>query len=228
MTPIASPQGRPHEVPRRRIHFAWLFASIILYILLSPWFDVIGPLALVGLSLVLIAAAYSTAESGNPWIPGALVLAALGITWAEGVFSFAWMPFISFPLYVGVFLFAVIRVFRFVIRSSTVNLNVLLAGISVYLLIGLAWAMFYLIIWHLVPGAFSGAVTVDGSAGELVRDMVYYSFVSLTTVGYGDIVSAVPLARALSILEVLSGVLYLGVLVARLVSMYRHEAGDHN
>jgi hypothetical protein len=84
--------------------------------------------------------------------------------------------------------------------------------------------MFYLAIWDLVPNAFSGNISAGSIAGARLREMLYYSFVSLTTVGYGDITAVSPLARALSVLEVLSGVLYLGVLVARLVSLYKNHA----
>jgi len=215
--------GTGVRAPTRRIHFAWLLTSIIVYILVSPWFDSIGGLASVGLSMVLIAAAYSTAESGSAWAPAGLVLVALGITWVEGLFSFTGLHVYARILYMGVFLFAMVRVFRYVIRSSTVTLNVLTAGISVYLLLGLAWTMFYLIVWDIFPDAFTGSITAGAEASVRAREMLYYSFVSLTTVGYGDITSVLPLARALSILEVLSGVLYLGVLVARLVSMYKNE-----
>jgi voltage-gated potassium channel len=208
----------------RQIHFAWLFASLILYILVSPWFDAIGSLATVSLSLVLIAAAYSSLESGSIWSPLLLVTASLCMSWLDELFALPLLALVARVLYIGTFLFAVVRVFQYVVRSSTVTFNVLMAGVSVYLLIGLCWTLFYLGLWDLVPDAFSGRLTASSIAGARLREMLYYSYVSLTTVGYGDITAVSPLARALSILEVLSGVLYLGVLVARLVSMYKTGA----
>jgi voltage-gated potassium channel len=208
----------------RRIHFAWLFASLVIYILVSPWFDAIGHLATVAFSLVLIAAAYSSLESGSIWTPILLVAASLCMSWLDELFSLPLLALVGRAVYVGTFLFVVVRVFQYVVRASTVSLNVLMAGISVYLLIGLCWTMFYLGVWDLMPDAFSGNLTAGSIAGARLREMLYYSYVSLTTVGYGDITAVSPLARALSVLEVLSGVLYLGVLVARLVSMYKTGA----
>jgi len=219
----ASSHGTVHR-RRRQIHFGVLFSALILYILASPWFDTIGSLAGVALSLLLIAAAYSTVESGNMWPPVAIFGAALAFGWLQEALGLEGAAPVSRVLYVGVFIYAVVRVFRYVIHARKVTFNVLMAGISTYLLIGLAWTMFYLIVWGLMPDAFSGAVTATADAGVHTRELLYYSFVSLTTVGYGDITAVSPLARALSVLEVLSGVLYLGVLVARLVSMYSAEA----
>ena len=206
-----------------RVHFAWLCTSILLYILLSPWFDTIGSLAAVGLSLILIAAAYSTVEAENLWTPIVLLGASLAATWIDNIFGLPRLAFLAQVLYVGTFIYAVVRVFQFVYRSTTVTFNVLMAGVSVYLLLGLCWMMLYVLLWDLAPGAFAGNLTLSAGASGHAREMLYYSFVTLTTVGYGDISAVSPLARALSILEVLSGVLYLGVLVARLVSMYQHD-----
>jgi hypothetical protein len=87
-------------------------------------------------------------------------------------------------------------------------------AIAAYLLLGVAWAHAYLLVAQSRPGAFSGAVTVDQGA----RAFVYFSFVTLTTVGYGDILPVHPAARSLAMLEAVTGPLYLAILVARLVS----------
>jgi hypothetical protein len=88
-------------------------------------------------------------------------------------------------------------------------------AIAVYLLFGLGWAHAYHIAAALVPGSF------NYSYGELstVQDWAYYSYVTLTTLGYGDIVPVRPIARNLAITEALTGQLYLAVMLARLVAM---------
>ena len=102
-----------------------------------------------------------------------------------------------------------------VLRSGPVNSYRIQGAIAVYLLFGVAWAHAYHITAALHPGSFNSA------AGEMssVLDWVYYSFVTLTTVGYGDITPVKPIARALSMGEALTGQLYLAVLIARLVAM---------
>ncbi len=88
-----------------------------------------------------------------------------------------------------------------------------------YLLLGFIWAHAYELValWH--PGAFAGAV--DGSL-----PWTYYSFVTLTTVGYGDITPVHPLARAVAVLEALTGQLYLAIMLARLVSLELQSRRD--
>jgi hypothetical protein len=87
-------------------------------------------------------------------------------------------------------------------------------AIAVYLLFGVFWAHAYHIAAMLVPGSFAGAAELTNVSG-----WAYYSFVTLTTVGYGDITPVSQVARTLSVAEALCGQLYLAVLIARLVAM---------
>jgi hypothetical protein len=88
-------------------------------------------------------------------------------------------------------------------------------AVAVYLLLGIAWAHGYQIANHLVPGSFHSTVEISSS----VVEWYYYSFSTLTTLGYGDIVPIKPLSRSLAIGESLTGQLYLTVLIARLVAL---------
>jgi len=89
-------------------------------------------------------------------------------------------------------------------------------AIAVYLLFGAAWAHAYHIAALVQPNAFN--ITAAGATFR-VSDWIYYSFVTLSTVGYGDITAIQPIPRLLSVGEALTGQLYLAVLVARLVAM---------
>lgn len=84
-----------------------------------------------------------------------------------------------------------------------------------YLLLGLGWAHCYHIANRLTPGSFQTSV---GSFFSVV-EWYYYSFATLTTLGYGDIVPIKPISRSLAIAEALTGQLYLTVLIARLVAL---------
>ena len=102
-----------------------------------------------------------------------------------------------------------------VFRAGPVSSYRLQGAIAVYLLFGLGWAHAYHLTGLLNPGSF------NTPAGEIpsVLDWVYFSFVTLTTVGYGDITPMKPIARTLAMGEALTGQLYLAVLIARLVAM---------
>jgi Ion channel len=88
-------------------------------------------------------------------------------------------------------------------------------AIAVYLLFGFVWANAYHIVASKVPGSF----TLPGRDRSSVYEWFYYSYSTLTTLGFGDILPAQPIARSLSVAEVLTGQLYLAVLIGRLVGM---------
>ena len=98
-----------------------------------------------------------------------------------------------------------------------IDRNRLLGAVSIYLLLGLIWALIYVGIVEIHPGAFNGDVT--GSWVESIPEFVYFSFVSLTTLGYGDISPATPITRFVVYLEAIIGQLYLAIMVAGLVGI---------
>jgi Ion channel len=102
-----------------------------------------------------------------------------------------------------------------IFRKGPVNSYRIQGAIAVYLLFGSGWAHAYHIAAVLHPGSFN---VTDREMSSAV-DWLYYSFVTLTTVGYGDITPVRPIARMLSVGEALTGQLYLAVLIARLVAM---------
>lgn len=101
-----------------------------------------------------------------------------------------------------------------VFRPGAVTLHRILGAVAAYLLLGLVWAQAYQLVALAHPGAFAGAHQ-DGAASALV----YFSFVTLTTTGYGDITPVHISARSLVNLEALIGQLYPAILLARLVSL---------
>jgi len=101
------------------------------------------------------------------------------------------------------------------LRAGPITFHRVQGAVAAYLLLGIIWAYAFALLAHLRPGAFAGPVSpADGP-----RAFVYYSFVTLTTTGYGDILPVHPVARSLAMLEAVTGPLYLAILVARLVSL---------
>ncbi len=108
--------------------------------------------------------------------------------------------------------------FRHVLfKSGSIDANRLLGAVSIYLLLGLIWAIVYAGILEFDPSAFNG--DVGGPWLETIPEFVYFSFVSLTTLGYGDISPATPIARFVVYLEAITGQLYLAIMVAGLVGV---------
>jgi signal transduction histidine kinase len=102
-----------------------------------------------------------------------------------------------------------------VFKAGAVTTHRVMGAIAAYLLLGLAWGQAYYALAIVDPGAFKPPGTDAGQQLE----WVYYSFVTLTTVGYGDITPVAPLARSLAVFEALTGQLYPAILLARLVAL---------
>ncbi len=111
---------------------------------------------------------------------------------------------------VGMFALLVMKQFLVPGRPASHRIG---AAIVVYLLVGILWSRLYQIAGIMIPGAFH---TPEGSSG--VSSYVYFSFVTLATVGYGDMTPVHPFVRNLAVLEAVTGQMYIAVLIARLVS----------
>lgn len=103
---------------------------------------------------------------------------------------------------------------RFVVRSGTINDETIYAALSTYLLAGLFFGQIYWSIEQLAPGSIIGPEPLTEASA------VYYSFVTLATLGYGDFLPRTDLARGIATFEVIGGQLYLAVMVARLIGLF--------
>ena len=106
---------------------------------------------------------------------------------------------------------------RAVFAPGRVSYHRIVGAVLLYLLIALTFVALYLFVGRLIPKAFSGIVFEDDAA--LSSSIIYFSFVTLTTVGYGDILPIHPVARSLCNLELIFGQLYPATLLARLVTL---------
>ena len=109
-----------------------------------------------------------------------------------------------------------------VLFTGAVDANRIVGAICIYLLMGLIWGLMYLFIAQAIPGAFNGVeqlVWYDNFA-----DVAYYSYVTLTTLGYGDISPVAPITRFLVYMEAVVGVFYMAILVASLIGVGINES----
>jgi hypothetical protein len=106
---------------------------------------------------------------------------------------------------------------RQVLFTGSITSNDIVGAICIYMLLGLIWAMLYLFIGEVMPGAFNGLSQAPWL--ENFAAAVYFSFVTITTLGYGDISPASPLARFFVIMEAIVGVFYMAILVASLIGV---------
>ncbi len=111
---------------------------------------------------------------------------------------------------------ALVTINRTIFSVKKVNGDTIKGGISVFFLIGIVWALVYNIVYLLDANAFSASI----EATNLLDSMFYFSFTTLTTLGYGDITPVSDLARTLANLEAITGMMYPSIFIARLVGLY--------
>ena len=102
-----------------------------------------------------------------------------------------------------------------VLFTKTAASNAIAGTLAIYLLLGLIWATLYTITLYFIPHAFKGIV--PNSAAETFPRILYFSYVTLATLGYGDISPAVPLSKTLAYLQAVAGTFYVAIIVASLI-----------
>jgi hypothetical protein len=220
----------PRRLRFRRFSTVQLLIALGLFFISAPFVEEIkgGDLIVsVLFSLVLLAGVLAVADSKYVFaIALGLAIPAIAGRWINHFRPDLVPP--AFFLVAGLFLiaFVVARLLRFVLRAPSVTVQVLCASISAYLMLGLMWTMAYWLVDQLTPG---GAFSFNTNAGT--RSMngftgFYFSFITLSTVGYGDITPVSRIARWLAAMEAMTGLLYVAVLIARLVSLYSSPKSD--
>lgn len=222
--------------PVRRRHRFGRFSAVHLLIALALLFtcapfveEIKGGELIVSflLSLVLLSAVIAVADSKYVLVI-ALVLAIPAVVgrWINHFRPDLVHPAVFLICALVLMTFLVVRLLRFIFRAPSVTTEVLCASIAAYLMLGLMWTVAYWLVDQLTPGgAFSfntngGTRSMNGFTG------FYFSFVTLSTVGYGDITPVSRIARWLAAMEAMTGLLYVAVLIARLVSLYSAPKPD--
>ncbi len=152
-----------------------------------------------------------------------IILIVLGLPWflSEWAFTKSSRTILTSMLF---FIFVTVTILEHILKTEEVTMDTLYGAVCVYLLLGIMWASIYGFLEYITPGAvFKGP---DGEIGAKLstNELIYYSYTTLATIGYGDITSVTPVGRILSVFEAVFGQLYIAFLVARLISIYTTNA----
>lgn len=194
--------------------FDWLF---------SDFDGLVGTLLYTG---VMVSSVHALSDTRRHVIIAvSLVAPALVLIWIDGFVGLLSVK-VGYLFFFLVFIgFTGVRVLSYVLKGPGAMSDKILGALSVYLLFGHGWAILFTILEGLQPGSFSG-LGQTGFAQGIASELVYFSFVTLTTLGYGEITPVSITARNLAAMEAVTGVLYTATLVARLVGLYRRASGN--
>ena len=209
---------KPQRPNARRFSSVHLLIALALLFLTSPFIqDLRYAKAIEGVLVmaVLLSALFAVAGRGSILIGSILAAVAIIARWIEffnpSMFPISLLPASAFVIFV------ISRLLRHVLSAEDVNHETLCACISGFLMIGLLWTIAFTAIGKLDPHAFSFSVPGESMDGF---DAFYFSYITLSTIGYGDIAPISRVARMLCVMEAITGMFYVAILVARLVSIY--------
>jgi voltage-gated potassium channel len=198
-----------------------LIASLFFSTFRQPWADLVVSLFFL---LSLIAAAYAISRNRRQ------LLILLGLSGA--VVLPIWQIFVPDPkvadiLYAtlwGILTFYVgLMIFRDILKSKPIGLNEVYGAVAVYLLIGIFFGMLYQVLLAFDPNALYFNPANFSNQAPVAGEIFYFSFVTLSTVGYGDVSPIAPLARSLSMIEAILGVMYVATMIARFIAIHTNS-----
>ncbi len=170
--------------------------------------------------VVILAAMFVAADSRRHLIIGlSLGLPGIAITIIGDYHPHIILSWLAFVVISSLYLFIIRLMLMKIFKARVITIATIGYALCTYVLLGSVWTLFYAPVAKLDPQAFSQPIT-EGDGGAT---LIYFSFVTLTTLGYGDISPVSPLARSLAILEALTGTLFLAVLISRLVGAYSSQ-----
>ena len=211
----------------RRNHFFWLTAALV-GMLLTGAFTAEFPESfaftiLEYSSIFLLLLSLIGLREDRSWRIGLLSL--IGImalaTFTRDINDFHYSKFVYMLLLLVFFLTAAWLVGRRVLLTGHVDLNIITGSVALYLILGFIWAILYTILIQLQPEAIRGLEPENWVYA--LSTMTYFSFVTLTTLGYGDMSPVTPIAKVLVILEAVTGMFYFAIVVASLIGAARNK-----
>jgi voltage-gated potassium channel len=232
----APPTDRPSRTGNSRSSVARFLGALLLMLFVAPFVDELKygeEIDAALITLVLVAGVLAVGRSRRTLVlAGVLVLPVVAARWVNNlrpdllpseVHTLASLVFICFLEF---------QLLHFIFRERRVNSEVLCAGISGYLLLGILWMSAYKLVSQLNPvdpthpGAFAFTVGTMTPHPLSQFEAYYFSFITLTTVGYGDITPLSNGARTLAMMEAMTGTLYMAMLISRLVSLYSSQGSE--
>ena len=227
----------PHQSVDDRNFLTALLVSLVLVLLVSPFIESLPfaeGLLRLGITAVLISAAVATVRRRELMAAGLLVAAiATPLSWATLFLNQPYLFLGSCVLECLFFLAMAVLIVMSVFRRHLATVHSIFGAISAYLLLGLGWAVLY---WgldsvgdrSLLGNMLRTTVVQDGSSAEVIQfsKCIYFSFVTMSTLGFGDITPATSVAQTLAWMQSVVGQFYMAVLVAMMVSEIPRRHGN--
>lgn len=213
-------------------YYYGLLSGLLAIFIVSPFFDygiLAGELLSIAMMITLFFSALIMSRSKR--LLALTFLFGIPLIIAETIEPFTGINYqyneVVSALFGVAFILLITSVMLYDMFTSTkVNGALIIGAVSLYLLLGLLWGFIYLSVDYFFPSSFNFTLHGDISIQDRIGHLMYYSMVTLTTLGYGDIAPLSAPARGMAAIQAAMGQLYLTVLVARLVGMHILDRTD--
>jgi len=206
-------------------NFIFFTISLVVLLLTSALAQTLPPrlggVLFQATKLVTFVVAYMTLSFGPTWHRFVGTMFGLGLL-ANIIAEYVHAPGGEFSRHLVALVFfigAAYHASRQVLLSQQVKVNVIVGAMAIYLLLGLIWASLYGLVLVFEPQALQGIPPENGVVD--FAHLLYFSYITLATVGYGDVTPVIPLTWTLAYLEAITGTFYLAIVVASLISARR-------
>lgn len=217
---------------KRTANFLYLLAGLLVILVAGPIFYEFTrqPMTLVSqiaFTSTLFIGLWSLMQERKWFIAGiVLVVADVSTTALHLVTGTLWSETLTIIIEMTFCTMSLVFALGHVLFATKMDFNRIVGAICIYLLLGVTLSLANMLIYRYVPGAFNG---IDATAAPSKGfTLVYYTFVTMTTLGYGDISPEGALARVVAYLAAIAGQFYIAILVAMLVSQYITELNKEN
>ena len=209
------------KVISQQDNYVWLLLALFIFFFLGALaaqldMEILGRLTAMALTAIILVAVWSMEHYRFPFsLKVGLTLMFVMVEGGELLFENFHLGTVQLVSLVVFSLLTIIMASRQVLLTGAVDSNKIVGAICIYLLMGIAWAEAYLLVERIFPGS------IPALSGENwrhhVEDALYFSYITLTTLGYGDISPAQPLARYLAYIQAVVGQFYIAIVVASLI-----------
>jgi len=203
----------------KRANFVYLLAALLTFLILSPIAQILFPdsasiIINFTFTLTIVIGVWSLIDD-RKWFLFGLGLAAFSVEFfypSQSIYIASILVLLFFLIN------SLVLAIKHILFGPRIDTNKIVGSVTIYLLIGIIWALLYGLVEAVIAGSFSGNLLNVG--GSQFWDLIYFSFVTLTTLGYGDILPVNTYARTLAYMEAIAGQFYIAILVASLVGAH--------
>jgi len=213
-------------------HFIYLAVSLLILLLVSPIANSLPEgfayWVLKGTVAATIIVCYLSMNFGKRWriFSGALVLFMISSSVLREYGNLGPATLLDLAVMLVFFVSVAYSAGKRVLLLGEVDINKIIGAFTIYLLLGLIWSTLYLFVLEISPTAFNGIEYANWA--DNFSTTTYFSYVTLTTLGYGDISPAEPLSRVLVFLEAMAGTFYMAVVIASLIGSHVNRRKSNN